>query len=320
MASCFVLAAFASCESQSTQSPIVAPEDPTDAGPGSSVEPTPATPPDDGPTVSKPLQPNADTSAGSGNNTPASCNLQYQTGYAYQTLEFAGGQYSYVLDVGYNYDGHTRLPLTFVFHGDGMTGDEIRSWVSLEYESGGNGIFVYPNGPWQTWDCSTPYGVNPDYALVDAILEDVKSKLCIDENRIFAWGISRGASFVNMLGCYRGNTFRGIIANSGAGPSSQNPLDYDDNQFFLCPTQPVAAMIIHGDADQTIDFSAGVDAVNHWTTVNHCSQQTTDFDPSPCVSYVGCDRPVIWCHLPGWPHQLWDGSNQGTWELIESLK
>ncbi|MCL2723324.1 MAG: hypothetical protein FWD69_02710 [Polyangiaceae bacterium] len=329
LVSCVVVAAFAACSSTSTQSPIEEPVEPGGGSPTAPAEPTPTTPPEDGPTETNPPATSSDSgaadasadAASNADSAPVPCNLPSGTGYfGTQWIDFAGTQQSYVLDIGYNYDGQTRLPLTLVFHGDGMTGDQIRSWMSLEDESGGNGIFVYPNGPYQTWDCSTPYGINSDYALVDAIVADIESKLCVDTKRVFAWGISRGASFVNMLGCYRGNTFRGIIANSGAGPSSQNPADYDGGQFFLCPTQPVAAMIIHGDADQTIDFSAGVDAANHWSTVNKCSSQTTPIDPSPCVSYAGCQRPVIWCALPGWPHELWGPSNAGTWAFIESMK
>ncbi|WP_146646418.1 alpha/beta hydrolase family esterase [Labilithrix luteola] len=250
------------------------------------------------------------------------CNLPVQyTGYAgLQSLEFAYVNYTYELYIGGNYDGHSRLPLVFVFAGDAMTGGLIRSWLSLEWNSGGSAIFVYPNGIGLSWDTSTAPGINSSLSLVDAILSDVESKLCVDTKRIFAWGISRGAFMVNHIGCYRGNVFRGIIANSGGGPSSQNPADRDANNFFKCPTPPVAAFIIHGDADQTIIFGAGDDSQRHWKVANGCSDETVGVDPGPCVAYQGCKNPVTWCHLGGWPHQLWTASEPAVWRFIESTK
>lgn len=250
------------------------------------------------------------------------CNLPVKyTGYVgNQALEFAYVKYTYELYIGGNYDGHTRLPLVFVFAGDAMTGSEIRAWLSLEWNSGGNAIFVYPNGFGLSWDTQTDPGINSSLSLVDAILTDIESKLCVDTNRVFAWGISRGAFMANHLGCYRGNVFRGIIANSGGGPSSQNPADRDESGFFKCPTQPVAAFIIHGDADETIAFGAGDDSQRHWKVANGCSDETVGTDPGPCVSYQGCKQPVTWCHLGGWPHKLWTASEGAVWRFIESSK
>jgi polyhydroxybutyrate depolymerase len=322
LVSCIVVSAFAACDFRQTQSPSASPDEP--------AEPAP-TPSEDGPTVPNPphegpASPNADAATATDaapdeDVAEGPCNLPSYTGYAgLKSFEFAGTTRTYELYIGGNYDGHTRFPLTFVFHGDAMTGGQIRSWVSLEDEAGGNGIFVYPNGAYGTWDTSTPYGINPAYAFVDAVLEDVKSQLCVDKKRVFAWGISRGGAFVNSLGCYRGNTFRGVISMAGAGPSSQNDADYDETGFFKCPTPPVAALILHGTADQTIDFSAGVDSTNHWKIVNGCADESVGIDPSPCISYQSCQQPVVFCALQGWPHNLWGPSNRATWQFIESLK
>lgn len=237
------------------------------------------------------------------------------TGYmGSQRTEFAYVKYSYELVLGGHYDGHSRLPLVVVFHGDWMTGSQIRAWLSLEWESGGNAIFIYPDSPTGTWDSVTAAGLNASAALVDALVTDVSTKYCVDANRIFAWGISRGGFLANYLGCYRGDTFRGIISNSGGGPSPVYPMDAS----FSCPTQPVTALVIHGNADETIGFGSGLDSATYWAAANGCNTTATATQPGPCVSYDGCRQPVIWCPLGGWPHKLWSPSMHAAWQLIES--
>ncbi|WP_146645105.1 alpha/beta hydrolase family esterase [Labilithrix luteola] len=327
-----IVASFAACESGGASAPEPTPPPPAGQTPAppatgpSNPSPAPSTPPSGGDTVSENAPPKGGATGGSSSlqNAVETCDLPSNgTGFAgTQYLSFAGLSYSYELYVADKYDGHTRFPLVFVFHGDGMSGAEIRSWLSLEWEAGGNAIFVYPNGPGATWDTSSAVGVNTHVALVDAIVTDMEKRFCVDTSRIFAWGISRGAFFVNTLGCFRGNIFRGIFANSGGGPSSPDPRLYGANDYLECPTAAPAAIVIHGDADQTVGFGAGVESEQHWAMANGCDTTGTPIpvDPGPCVTYPGCKQPVIWCHLPGYPHKLWEPSEQAAWQLIDSTK
>lgn len=290
----------------------------------SATEPTPpkkdAGPPADASTTPLDAGPPPDAAP----PKPERCNLPAsKTGFiGTQTLPFGSPPRTYDLYVGENYDGHTRLPILFVFHGDGGTGAIIRSWTHLESGSEGNAIIVYPNQPYQTWDVDTEPTTNPDYKFVDDMIADIAQNLCVDRNRIFGWGLSRGAFFANALGCYRGNSFRGIVAHSGGGPSSQDPAQRDPYYYFTgCTTQPTSAVVIHASDDKTVSYGTGIDSRDHWIISNGCSQKTESFGPSPCVSYTGCltGNLVAWCSITG-GHAFWSGAPDITWTFINALK
>lgn len=307
--------------------PIVA-----DAGAATDGGEEPSTSPPNGPGDRTPGAPATDVpwslDAGSGSDADAGpppeppCDRPVdQVGFVgSQSFEYDGTPQTYELFIAKNYDGRKRLPVVFVFHGDDGSGAMIRSWLQLEWMSGGKAHFVYLDSPTGTWDTFTPPDKNRDYPLVDALAAAVSSKLCVDKKRFFAWGISRGAFFVNHLGCFRGGLFRGIIAYAGGGPSSSNPDDRDENYKFRCTTPPVAALIMHGDADLTVDYSAGVDSRDHWHYANRCSDDYVNTGPGPCIRYVGCRNPVGWCSLHGQDHGLWTPSQQATWEFIEQFE
>lgn len=228
---------------------------------------------------------------------------------------------TYLLRIADSYDGRTPVPVVFVFHGDGGDGALVRNGVGdLEDRGGAEATFVYPDGPGKTWDTYTTPAFNADYQLIDVILDDVASTHCIDRKRVFAWGVSRGAFFVNHLGCYRGNVLRGVIAQSGSGPQSEDPADYDATGFFRCPTSPVAALIIHGDMDKIVPISGARYSRDHWLVANGCrGATTTSANPGPCVTYDGCARTVEWCEIGDFAHGVWPRMAEATWNFVSSF-
>ncbi len=246
-----------------------------------------------------------------------------KTGYlGQQSLSLNGSPRSYALFVGDKYDGKKALPLVFSFHGDGGNGAGMRKTVDLETQAAGNAIFVYPDGPNQTWDLETPPAMNLDYQFFDAMVTELESKLCVDKSKVFVFGFSRGGFFVNQLGCFRGTTVRAISAHSGGGPYSNNAADFDMNGFFHCTTPPVAALIIHGQADSVVPIAGGGQkSRDHWQIANTCQTTTTAYTPSPCVSYNTCaaDHPVVWCAIPGLDHAPWTSAASTTWSFFTGL-
>lgn len=240
---------------------------------------------------------------------------------AKQSVTFGGGgKGTYAVYVADKYDGKTAFPVVFAFHGDGGNGASMRG-AKLEQAAAGAAVIVYPDGPNQTWDLETAPDQNRDYALFDAILADVKAKLCVDPKRVFAFGFSRGAFFANQLGCFRGDVLRGVSSHSGGGPYSNSAGDFDSNGFFKCPKPAVAALTIHGDADNTVPYAAGVKARDHWRLRNACGTTSKAYLPSPCITYDGCPsgHPVAWCSIPGLGHQMWSNTSQVVWSFFSSL-
>jgi polyhydroxybutyrate depolymerase len=205
-------------------------------------------------------------------------------------------------------------------HGDYMSGSWVRSWFN--FESGPSFIVVYPDAH-TSWDIEKPPSENLDLRFVDALLADVKTKACVDRHRVFAFGNSNGAYFVNNLGCFRGDVFRGVMAVSGGGPASDNPLDYDDQGLYRwCSTPPTSALVLHGTADPKIKFEDGRASRDYWRIKNQCQESYQGIYPGPCIAYDGCTtgNTVAWCELGGFGHDVWDGTVTAAWTFFDMQK
>ena len=258
------------------------------------------------------------SSAGSSNAGAPGCKgstLAAATGAQNLTITVAGQERAYVLFVPTTYNGSTAMPLVFAWHGLGGSGTLARQYFGLERAASNGAIFVYPTGlensSGQTAWTLTSSGI--DVQLFDALRADVASKYCVDTNRVFSTGHSYGGMMTNALGCYRGNVLRAIAPVAGMPPFG-NPT---------C-TGPVAAFVVHGDNDATVDFTnGGVATRDLWIRLNTCSATTTPtaVDPSPCVAYQDCSagHPVHWCvhqNNHNWP----SFAGAGIWGFFNGFK
>ena len=237
------------------------------------------------------------------------------TGVMPQTIEAAGQQRDYDLAIPADYDPDTAYPLVFAWHGRGGNGQLARLYFKVEESSQGQAIFVYPDGlPLPDMNNQTGWDLTPngaDIALFDAILADVRARLCVDDARIFSTGHSFGGYMSNAVGCARGDVVRAIAPVAGGGP------------FFPC-AGPVAAWIAHGMSDSTVPFSQGEGSRDHWAGADGCDMAEGPVEPAPCVAYTGCDDglPVHWCAHDeptlgghGWP----DWAGPAIWSFFAAL-
>lgn len=290
------------------------------AGPRSKVSPTSDTPPS---TV--PSSADASVEAGTNDGPPVSDGCAYdksKSAYSSESLGFGDGTRTYGLFVPAPCDPSKPLPVVFLFHGDGGNGASMRGF-GLEDQVAGRAVLVYPDGPNKTWDLESRPENNQDYKFFDALLEDVGKKASIDKSRVFAFGFSRGGFFVNQLGCFRGDKVRAVAAHSGGGPYSEEDGVWDDDGLFTgCNTPPTAAMVIHGESDGVVPYDKGGKySARYWQTKNQCQTSTTDFAPSPCVGYQGCQQghPVVWCSIPSLGHQPWSNATQAAWNFFKQF-
>lgn len=232
--------------------------------------------------------------------------------YTGESVDVGGQKRTYHLFVSAPCDASQPRSIVVLYHGDGGFGEQMRG-LKFEDRVGGNAVVVYPDGVFFTWDTNSPPPNNKDIQFFDALLEDVAKKATVDPSRVFVFGHSRGAFLVNLLGCYRGDKVRALVAHSGGGPSN--------SQKDVCNTPPPAAMMIHGDADPNVSYESGKRSLQYWTTKNKCQSGTTPFDPSPCVSYDGCTagHPVVWCSLPGAGHGIWSSATEASWNFFRQF-
>jgi len=278
-------------------------------------------------------------SAGCGKASwPASKNYTIGVAYNNQTKNR-----SYILRIPDKYDSSHAYRLILAFHWSGGTAENVANgggattqpFYGLWDLAGGSTIFVAPQGidPPNGWadtggpgdphdgptNTASPGG--QDIAFARALVNDLKSKLCIDTTRIFAEGFSMGGSMSYALACAMPETMRGVAVHSG-GPMSG---------CVKLSRKPVAYFMTHGTQDGTCTYPGyGVPEVDDFAQLNGC--QTMDItgtlkptDQSgmhpACADFKGCSdgHPTRACIFVG-PHTPIPGGGATTWVPGETWK
>lgn len=134
-------------------------------------------------------------------------------------------------------------PIIFAFHGIGDSPEAMANYSQLDRLASRNGfILVYPaarKSMWATID-ATHENVddNPDVRFFDELLRHLSDRYDIDRNRIYAVGMSNGASFAQLLASARPGYLAAVVAHSGAKPRELESAD------IRCPI-----MIVVGSED-----------------------------------------------------------------------
>jgi poly(3-hydroxybutyrate) depolymerase len=204
------------------------------------------------------------------------------------SIDVSGTRREYIIDIPAGYDPRKPHRLVFAWHWRGGSADNVASgaYYDLKSRSGGSAIFVAPQGIDAGWANTG----GRDIAFTRAMVDRFKSQLCIDERRIFSTGWSFGGMMSFAVGCAMGDVFRAIAPMSGA-------------LFSGCEngTNRVAVWGAHGIYDDVVSLNSGRQGRDVFLQRNHCGTQTSPVEPSPCVSYQGCDAgyPVVWCEFAG---------------------
>lgn len=184
-----------------------------------------------------------------------------------------------------------KVSLVLVFHG-GMGNAEHMlknyDWVAKSEKEGF--IVVFPNGAsrfssgenatWNAGSCCA-YAVknkSDDVDFVKKIIKDVDGRYSINNNEIFATGMSNGGMFSHRLACEMSDTFKAVAAVAGT------------NNFDDCkPSTSISIMHIHSLKDDHVLFNGGCgpacaikaetefdsveNTVSNWAKRNKCSKK-----------------------------------------------
>ena len=214
-----------------------------------------------------PLSPRA--SSGCGKTALLPGVTQYRFG-----LKSSGKDRSYSYHVPSNYDANKAYPMVLGFHGSSSIGAffELDTKMS-DAKYSGDKIMIYPNGLDGSWAGPTYHkgsSVQEDVQFVADVIGDVKSKFCVDEQKIFgvgfvctrflmrtpadAFSMSNGGGFIGTLACDAlGSTlFAAVASHSGAFYTDVNgPAD------GCAPSKVLPILEIHGAADKTVKYDGG---------------------------------------------------------------
>lgn len=237
-----------------------------------------------------------------------------RTGQWYEEITSRSEARRMYVSVPAGYDPSRAYPVVFGLHGRDYDGIRMRDYLALESQTPNDwAIFVYPDALRRMWSptfsavgwqngpvasMTSDYGGTDDLAFIDDAVAWVRAHYCVDDARIFATGQSWGGDFSNVVGCFRGETFR-AVAPVAANGDYYLPVRAD--AAAPCVGHP-AVWAFHGVADPSFTLSLGERYRDFWVRRNGCDATratalriTDAMSDDACVEYPGCGQPTRWC-------------------------
>jgi polyhydroxybutyrate depolymerase len=142
---------------------------------------------------------------------------------------------------------NAALPLVFNFHGPGQSPADLESYTHLAAGGLADGnVVVTPAGVAGRWNFVRSAAAGPDdVAFVEAVLNELTARMCLNPKRVFAVGYSDGADMAIAAACALSGRFAAVVAVAG----SVLPA--------ACPQPPSSVLEIHGTADPVAPYDGG---------------------------------------------------------------
>ena len=187
---------------------------------------------------------------------------------------------TYKLYVPAIYNANMAVPLLFNFHGYTSNSNEQMIYGNFRnIADTANFLVVHPQG---TLDLNNTTHFNvgwggssvDDVGFTEALIDSLSAAYSIDQNRIYAVGMSNGGFMSFKLAC----DLSAKIAAVGSVTGSMTPSTLGNCNA----SHPMPIIQIHGTTDPTVPYngSAGwtasiTNVLNHWATFNNCSSVPT---------------------------------------------
>lgn len=198
-------------------------------------------------------------------------------GSSHRTIEIGGSNRRYLIRVPPGYDGSTKTPVVFLFHGLGGDPQAVVNTTSMDdLADDGDTILVAPLGRGRVpgWDYRTPISdPTSDLAFVRDLVLEVKKEACVDSSRVYAAGFSNGSVLALALACDGTTEFTAYGAVSGP---------YWDSS---CKKAPAASLIyFHGLKDTVVDYDGANTVIGRLPPVNDVMADWAAHDRCPPAS------------------------------------
>jgi len=210
------------------------------------------------------------------------CQRPHKAGQFSQSFTFEGKSRTYQLYVPAAYNGTSRVPLVFNFHGFGSDAVEQMAYGNFKPEADQHDfLIVAPDGQvtaaGRHYNLTGEKGLQNDVTMVGSLLDHLEATLCVDPSRVYATGMSDGGAMTSVLACVDSDKFAAfapvaVIVYCGSPKS-----------------RPVALEAFDGTADPIVPFYGGAVhccggavlgskpvAMANWAAHDHCHKQYTD--------------------------------------------
>lgn len=263
------------------------------------------------------------TSAGTGSTlaTTTGCGRAPTLKSGTNSIQSSGKSRTYILKIPDNYDSSRPYRLVFGLHWLGGTASDVASgrmvqpFYGLQRLSNNSTIFVAPQGLGEGKNTGWPNTGGEDLTLVDNMIKELESALCIDTTQLFALGFSYGGGMSYAIACARAKVFRAVAVYSGS-------------MFSGCSggTDPIAYLQVHGISD-TLAIDRARTMRDRFVKNNGCTAQNPP-DPKQGsrthvkAIYAGCSagHPVAWYAFDGGHTPVPTDSGGSPWLPAETWK
>lgn len=251
--------------------------------------------------------------------TPSSgCGSGVATARYYATVSVRGATRRFYVIPPRGTGVNEPVPLLIGYHWHDGTGQEMGDAADLR-PTGGRVLAIYPDGVAQdflkggvAWDIRS--NDSDDVALTSSIIDYAIANFCVDEGRVFAYGISWGGWMANQAGCALSGRLHGIAPVAGGGPN------YPTSAPIATCNGPMPTIIFHGSNDADEPVASAYRSRDTWMRANTCAGGPTPYPTPPCVEYACAPgAPLVFCeHTDG--HGLpTDWGMETLWSFLMSL-
>ncbi len=268
----------------------------------------------------------------------------FETGLFEKEMVFQDSVRSYFIYVPESIQQQSAAPLLLTFHGYTSNAQRIMNFSGYNQLADSMGfIAVYPQGTllegkthWNVggWTLESP--VN-DVAFVDSLIHQLVDTYPIEEERIYANGMSNGGYMSFLLACQPDSRIIAIASITGA----MTPQTLD----ACSPQKPVPVLQVHADTDQTVPYAGdpawtiGIeDILDYWIANNQADNTAEisaleDIDPndgSTVEKFVynapDTNAPVVHYYVKNGGHD-WPGAwgnkdfsaSEISWEFLSQF-
>ncbi len=244
------------------------------------------------------------------------------------TLMIFGRNRFFKVHLPLGYTVQKEYPVVFVFHGGGGNPDNIEKTTDFSAKADKEGfIVVYPYGTgsfpkklltWNTWDCcgyADKKNID-DVSFIKKVLEIIKTKYSVNQNMIFATGLSNGGMMCYLLACEMPDQFAAVAPVAATM--------FDENQ---CTANSEISMIIFNSIDDKhIPYEGGIGdesivkvekmpvekVVNFWVNKFNCvllnKTEVSNYNKIDYMNKKGTE--IIFYKMMGGGHS-WPGGQRG---------